>query len=178
MQMKPHEVMRLRLPDDFVVNAARESGYVQILDPGSVLVGVVMNRDRDGRFMTAMPLVPYLAQGGLERTDVFFSRLQISSDVKTGSFILNPNDNEVELTVTAFDQTGMMLTPIVKKITGRGTFPDMRESLGPFNFPLSMGYFNLQAQAREPGRRVRLITFATYRSGTYFSAIPPQRPVP
>jgi CSLREA domain-containing protein/uncharacterized repeat protein (TIGR01451 family) len=179
LRLKAHEVMRVSAIIGGA-DPATGNGYVQILDPASALVGAVINRDRNGRFMTAVPLVPYLARGGLERTNVFFSRLQIDGAVSTGVFILNPNDQPVRFLFTGVDDLGRPHEATTQVADERGTFHRARESVNaivPAN-PLQIGFLNLQAQEREPGRRVRLITYATYRSERYFSAIPPQRPGP
>jgi hypothetical protein len=175
--LRPHQVIRQSVRSLFGFNPGQLGGYLRIEDPDSAVVGAVVNRDgAAGRFLTALPLVPDLAQQGQEVTDAFFSRLQIEAGagVETGAFIVNPNNNAVRFKFTVIDATGAA-TESTQTVIGRGTFIRTRPSLRVLFPNASSGYFRIEVEADpRPGTSERLVPYATYRSANYLSAVPPQ----
>jgi hypothetical protein len=176
-----HQVMRQSVRALFGFNPGQLGGYLRIEDPDSVVVGAVVNRDgASQKSMTTLPLVPDLAQQGLDSTEAFFSRMQIDSGspaVQTGLFIVNPNNNTVRFKIVVIDLTGVETESPTQTLVGRGAFTRARTTLGILFPGTSSGHVRIEVEADPaPGTGERLIPFVTYRSTKYLSAVPAQAP--
>jgi hypothetical protein len=179
LTLRAHEVLRRSVRSLFGFNPGQLGGYLRIEDQNSVAVGAVVNRDAaTQKFLTALPLVPDLAQDGQTVTAVSFSRLQIlatSPGVQTGMVILNPNNNIVRFAISVLDSTGIPVGESTQVVVGRGTYIRTRDSLTTLFPSASNGSFRIQVdEDLTPGTGERVIPYATYRSANYLSAVPPQ----
>ncbi|RMG52037.1 MAG: hypothetical protein D6723_09470 [Acidobacteria bacterium] len=115
---------------------------------------------------------------GRERTEAFLSRVQIDADLSnmdTGLFILNPNNNAVNFTLALIDPMGNVIGAPILSTVPRGTFIEVESSLGVLFNVTGEGFVRVEAQSdSRPGTGERLILYGVYRGARFLSAVPAQ----